>query len=141
MAGVNKAILVGRLGTDPVKRYTSSGTAVVTFRMATSEGWTNRDGQREERTEWHRIVAWGKLADICDQYLAKGRMVYIEGRIQTREWEDRDGNRRWTTEIVANQMQMLGPASGESSRTLDQEGDIPSPPPEPVTESDDDIPF
>lgn len=140
MAGVNKAILIGRLGVDPVKRYTSSGTSMVTFRMATSEGWTNREGQREERTEWHRIVAWGKLADICDQYLSKGRMVYIEGRIQTREWEDRDGNRRWTTEIVANQMQMLSPAAEDSPRALDQE-DLPPPPPESVMESDDDIPF
>jgi single-strand DNA-binding protein len=140
MAGVNKAILIGRLGTDPVKRYTSGGTAVVTFSMATSSGWTNRDGQRQERTEWHRIVAWDKLAEICDQYLAKGRMVYIEGRIQTREWEDRDGNRRWTTEIVANQMQMLTPVPGDTPRTLDQD-DLPSPPPESVMESDDDIPF
>jgi single-strand DNA-binding protein len=138
MAGVNKAILVGRLGTDPVKRYTSSGTPVVTYRMATSENWTNKEGQREERTEWHRIVAWGKLAEICDQYLSKGRMVYVEGRIQTREWEDRDGNRRWTTEIVCNQMQMLGPASGERSESSEAGEE---PPPFDTLESDDDIPF
>jgi single-strand DNA-binding protein len=140
MAGVNKAILIGRLGADPVKRYTSSGSPVVSFRIATSESWTNREGEREERTEWHQIVAWGKLADICDQYLNKGKMVYIEGRIQTREWEDRDGNRRWTTEIIANQMQMLSSRSEDSQRT-ESLGDIPPPPPEPMTDSDDDIPF
>jgi single-strand DNA-binding protein len=140
MAGVNKAILIGRLGADPVKRYTSSGSPVVSFRIATSENWTNREGEREERTEWHQIVAWGKLADICDQYLNKGKMVYIEGRIQTREWEDRDGNRRWTTEIIANQMQMLSSRSEDSQRT-ESLSDIPPPPPEPTTESDDDIPF
>jgi single-strand DNA-binding protein len=138
MAGVNKAILVGRLGVDPVKRYTSNGTPVVTYRMATSENWTTKDGQKEERTEWHRIVAWGKLAEICDQYLSKGRMVYVEGRIQTREWEDRDGNRRWTTEIVCNQMQMLGGPSGDREGSPDFEDESP---PEDSLESDDDIPF
>jgi single-strand DNA-binding protein len=140
MANVNKAILIGRLGADPVKRYTSSGTPVVTFRIATTEGWTNKDGQRQERTEWHQIVAWSKLAEICDQYLSKGRLVYIEGRIQTREWEDKDGNRRWTTEVIANQMQMLGPASGESLKEADVE-DLPPEPPGAMTDSDDDIPF
>jgi single-strand DNA-binding protein len=139
MASVNKAILVGRLGADPVKRYTASGNPVVTFRMATSSTRTNREGQREEKTDWHQIVAWGKLAEICDQYLSKGRLVYIEGRIQTREWEDREGNRRWTTEIVASQMQMLTPASGEASRPADGD-EMPPLPPEPA-ESDDDIPF
>jgi single-strand DNA-binding protein len=141
MAGVNKAILVGRLGKDPVKRYTNNGTAVVTFNMATSEEWRKGEGQREERTEWHRIVVWGKLAEICDQYLSKGRMVYIEGRIQTREWEDREGVRRWTTEIVANQMQMLSPASGERGASADADGFSPPPPPDTIVDSDDDIPF
>jgi single-strand DNA-binding protein len=140
MASVNKAILIGRLGADPVKRYTSSGTPVVSFRMATSGGRTNREGQQEERTEWHQVVAWGKLAEICDQYLSKGRLVYIEGRIQTRQWEDRDGNRRWTTEIIASQMQMLTPPSGETSRSTDSE-EIPPAPPEPAMDSEDDIPF
>jgi len=140
MASVNKAILVGRLGADPVKRYTSSGNPVVSFRIATTEGWTNREGEREERTEWHQIVAWSKLAEICDQYLTKGRLVYVEGRIQTREWEDREGNRRWTTEIIANQMQMLGPPTGEAPRDVETD-DVQPEPPEPVTDSDDDIPF
>jgi len=140
MASLNKAMLIGRLGADPVKRYTATGTPVVSFRIATSSGRTNREGQRDERTEWHQIVAWDKLAEICDQYLSKGRLVYIEGRIQTREWEDKDGNRRWTTEIVANQMQMLTPPSGEQPRGADG-ADLPPPPPEPGTEPDDDIPF
>lgn len=140
MASVNKAILIGRLGADPVKRYTASGNPVVTFRIATSSQRTNRDGQREEHTDWHQVVAWGKLADICDQYLSKGRLVYVEGRIQTREWEDRDGNRRWTTEIVASQMQMLSPPSGEAPATQDIE-DLPPPAQEPSMVSDDDIPF
>jgi len=113
---------------------------VVTFRIATSAPRTGREGQREERTEWHQIVAWGKLADICDQYLSKGRLVYVEGRIQTREWEDRDGNRRWTTEIVASQMQMLSPPSGEAPAAQDIE-DLPPQPQEPSMVSDDDIPF
>lgn len=106
--GVNKAILIGNLGADPEVRYTASGTAVANFRIATSENYTTRDGTRETRTEWHRIVAFGKLAEICGEYLSKGRQVYIEGRIQTRGWEDREGSKRYTTEIVANQMQMLG---------------------------------
>ena len=107
MSGVNKVILVGRLGADPEVRYTPGGAAVANFRMATSENWT-KDGEKQERTEWHRIVAFGKLGEICGEYLVKGKQVYIEGRIQTRSWEDRDGNKRWTTEIVANNMQMLG---------------------------------
>ena len=112
MSGVNKVILVGRLGADPEVRYTPGGAAVANFRMATSENWT-KDGEKQERTEWHRIVAFGKLGEICGEYLAKGKQVYIEGRIQTRSWEDKDGNKRWTTEIVANNMQMLG-SPGES---------------------------
>ncbi len=108
MAGINKAILVGNLGKDPEIRYSPSGTAVATFSLATTENVPNKDGGREERTEWHRVVAFGRLAEICGEYLAKGRQVYIEGRIQTRDWEDRDGNKRYTTEIVAQTMQMLG---------------------------------
>ena len=104
---VNRAILVGRLGRDPEVRYTGSGTAVANFSIATDERWTDQGGQRKTRTEWHRIVAWGKLAEICGQYLKKGKLVYIEGRIQTREWDDRDGNKRSTTEIVAGNMVML----------------------------------
>ena len=108
MAGVNKAILIGHLGSDPTLRHTPNGQAVANFNIATTEQWTSKTGERNERTEWHRIVAWARLAEICNQYLTKGKQVYIEGRIQTREWEDRDGNKRYTTEIVAQNLQMLG---------------------------------
>jgi single-strand DNA-binding protein len=105
---VNKAILVGRLGRDPETRYTSGGQAVANFTLATDETFKDRSGERQKRTEWHRIVLWGKLAEIAQQYLKKGMLVYIEGRIQTRQWEDkRDGQKRTTTEIVANVMRML----------------------------------
>ena len=109
MAGVNKAILVGNLGRDPEMRHTPNGQAVVNFTLATSENWTDKSGERQERTEWHRIVVWGKTAEMCNQYLSKGRTVYIEGRIQTREWEDKDGNKRYTTEINAQTVQFIGP--------------------------------
>jgi single-strand DNA-binding protein len=108
MAGVNKAILIGNLGRDPELRYTGSGTAVANFTLATTENIRSKEGEREERTEWHRIVAWGRTAELCAQYLNKGRSVYIEGRIQTREWEDKEGQKRRTTEIVANTVQFLG---------------------------------
>jgi single-strand DNA-binding protein len=109
MAGINKAIIVGRLGRDPEVRYTPSGVAVANFSVATSDEWKDKDsGEKKERTEWHRIVAFGKLGEICGEYLAKGKQVYIEGRIQTRDWEDQNGVKRYTTEIVASQMQMLG---------------------------------
>ena len=105
--GVNKAIIVGRLGSDPELRYTQTGQAIATFSVATSEMWTNRDGKKEERTEWHKIVVWGKQGENCGQYLAKGRQVYIEGKIQTRQWEDKTGQKRYTTEIVGNQIVFL----------------------------------
>lgn len=105
---VNKVILVGRLGKDPELRYTPSGTAVVTFTMATTENYKDRDGNRQEKTEWHNIVAWRQLAEICGKFLHKGKQVYVEGKIQTRSYDDRDGNKRYITEIVADQMQMLG---------------------------------
>jgi len=108
MAGVNKVILVGRLGADPEINYTPSGSAVTNFQMATSENWKDKDGEKVEKTEWHRIVAFAKLAEIMAEYLHKGSQIFIEGRIQTRQWEDKEGNKRYTTEIVANQMQMLG---------------------------------
>ncbi len=114
MAGINKAILVGNLGGDPEMRYTPGGLAVANFTLATSENRTNKEGAKETKTEWHRIVAFGKLAEICGEYLHKGKQVYIEGRIQTRNWEDKEGNKRYTTEIVANQMQMLG-SKGDSN--------------------------
>jgi single-strand DNA-binding protein len=108
MAGVNKVILIGNLGRDPELRYTASGTAVANFTLATSENIRTKDGGREDRTEWHRIVAWARTAELCAQYLSKGRSVYIEGRLQTREWEDKEGQKRRTTEIVANTVQFLG---------------------------------
>jgi len=118
---VNKAILVGRLGRDPETRFTSGGQAVANFTLATDETFKDRSGERQKRTEWHRVVLWGKLAEIAQQYLKKGMLVYIEGRIQTRQWEDkRDGQKRSTTEIVANVMRMLtsraeGAAAGASA--------------------------
>ena len=113
MAGINKAILIGNLGRDPELRYTAGGTAVANFTLATTESWNNnKSGQREERTEWHRVVAWGRTAELCAQYLSKGRTVYVEGRIQSREWEDKEGQKRRTTEIVANTVQFLGGPRG-----------------------------
>jgi single-strand DNA-binding protein len=108
MASVNKVILVGNLGAEPEVRYTPSGKAVASFNLATREQWTGKDGEKGEKTEWHRIVAWARLGEICGEYLHKGSQVYIEGRLQTRTWEDREGNKRSTTEIVAQTMQMLG---------------------------------
>jgi single-strand DNA-binding protein len=138
MASVNKAILIGNLGADPEIKYTPSGTAVANFSLATHEQWTNKDGEKGERTEWHRIVAWGRLGEICGEYLKKGSPVYIEGRIQTRSWEDRDGNKRYTTEIVAQAMQMLGSARKEGQASSPEER---YPVEEPISIPDDDIPF
>ena len=140
MAGVNKVILVGRLGADPEVRYTNTGTPVANFNIATSTNFTDKSGEKTERTEWHRIVAFGKLGEICGEYLAKGKQVYIEGRLQTRDWEDRDGNKRKTTEIVANTMQMLGSA-GDQVRSG---GSDLGPPPNstiPDINTEEDIPF
>jgi single-strand DNA-binding protein len=111
-AGVNKVILIGNLGRDPELRYTQSGQAVANFTLATTESWNKREGGREERTEWHRIVAWGRTAELCAQYLSKGRTVYVEGRLQTREWENREGQKQKTTEIVALSVQFLGGPRG-----------------------------
>ncbi len=108
MASLNKVMLIGNLGKDPEVRYTTSGQAVASFNLATSEKFKNKSGEMEERTEWHRVTLWGKLAEIAGEYLAKGRTVYIEGRLQTRKWTDRDGNDKYTTEIVGDRMQMLG---------------------------------
>jgi single-strand DNA-binding protein len=104
---VNKAILIGRLGKDPEVRYTPDGTMVTTFRLATDEQWKDKNGEKVQKTEWHQIVTYRKLAEICGNYLIKGKLVYIEGRIQTRNWEDKDGIKRYTTEIVASDMKML----------------------------------
>ncbi len=106
--GVNKVILVGNLGADPDMRYTPSGQGVCELRVATNESWTDKNGQRQDRTEWHRVVIWGKRAEICSKYLSKGRQVYIEGRIQTRNYDDKEGNKRYITEIIANDVQFLG---------------------------------
>jgi single-strand DNA-binding protein len=132
--GVNRVILVGHLGADPELRYTASGTAVAKFRIATTEMFTDRSGVRQERTEWHRIVAWGKLAEICGQYLSKGRLIFIEGRIRSDSWEQ-EGVKRYSYEIVADTMKMLGPGRG-----AEREAEPPFPPPEGDL-PEDDIPF
>ncbi|MDX8377033.1 MAG: single-stranded DNA-binding protein [Mariprofundales bacterium] len=110
---INKVILVGNLGADPETRYTQGGVCVCNIRIATTERFKDRSGERQERTEWHRITMWDKLGEIADKYLHKGSQVYIEGKLQTRKWTDRDGNERYTTEIVANEMKMLGGRSGQ----------------------------
>jgi single-strand DNA-binding protein len=139
MAGVNKVILIGNLGADPEIKYLSSGMTVASFRIATTENRLNRSGEKVAFTEWHRIVAFGKLAEICGQYLNKGKQVYVEGRLQTRSWEDKDGNRRWRTEIVATQMQMLG-APGAPVEPSGLEKEIPIDQGEP-SGPDEDVPF
>lgn len=147
MASVNKVILVGNLGADPEVRYTQGGQAVCNFNVATNERWKDKtSGQPEERTEWHRVVVWGKLAELCRDYLAKGRTVYLEGRLQTRKWE-KDGVARYTTEVVAQTVQFLG-ARGEtkSDMTAHAEGDTgahaaPASEGPPPFNSEDDVPF
>lgn len=139
MSGVNKVILVGRLGADPEIRYTQSGSGVTNFNIATSENWTDKEGQRQERTEWHRIVVWGKMAETCAQYLGKGRQVYVEGRLQTRQWDDKEGNKRYTTEVVANTVQFLDKADkSASANTSDAQ---PISPPNEMPQAEEDIPF
>ena len=108
MSSLNKVILIGHLGKDPEIRYTPDGSPVASFSLATSENWTDKNGSRQEHTEWHNIVAWNRLADLSKRFLAKGRQVYIEGRLRTREWTDRDGNKRRITEVIASQMVLLG---------------------------------
>jgi len=136
MGSVNKVILIGNLGRDPELRYTQGGQGVANFTLATNERWRDKDGNNQERTEWHRIVVWGKTAENCAQYLQKGRSVYVEGRLQTREWEDKDGHKRNTTEVVALNVTFLGNQRGGGGP-----GGGPSPEsggPEPPA---DDIPF
>lgn len=156
--GINKVILVGNLGADPETRYTSSGSAVTNVRLATSESWKDRQtGEQNERTEWHRVVMFNRLGEIAAEYLRKGSQVYIEGQIRTRKWQGQDGQDRWTTEIVANEMQMLGGRGGGGaaaydgppapSRGASAQGQAPAPaagpgpdlPPD--DDFDDDIPF
>ena len=139
--GVNKVILIGNLGGDPEVRTTPGGTPVATFTLATNESWTNKEGQRQERTEWHRIVAWRKLAEICGQYLRKGSQVYVEGRLRTRSWEDRQGNQRKTTEVEADQMMMLGRAGGSQGGGEGGRSETPEFAAETVKIDDDDLPF
>jgi len=107
---LNKVMVIGRLGKDPELRYTPGGASVCNFSVATSESWTDKSGQKQEKTEWHRIVVWGKLAELCNQYLAKGRQCFVEGKLQTRSWDDQQGNKKYTTEVMANTVQFLGGA-------------------------------
>lgn len=119
---VNKVILVGRLGQNPEVRYTPSGAAVANFSVATNESWMDKQGQKQERTEWHRLVVWGKLAELCGQYLTKGRQIYCEGRLQTRQWQDKDGQTKYTTEVQAQTIQFLGAGVGAGAGTGAQVG-------------------
>ena len=141
--GINKVIVVGNLGADPDTRFMPSGKAVTNISVATSESWNDKEtGERQEKTEWHRVVFFGRLAEIASEYLKKGSQVYIEGKLQTRKWEDKEGNERWTTEIVSNQMQMLGErmSQGASNQSNVTKQDNSSN--EFVDEEfDDDIPF
>lgn len=153
--GINKVMLIGNLGVDPEVRYSPSGAAVTNIRIATSESWKDRQtGEMQERTEWHRIVFFGKLAEIAGEYLRKGSKVYVEGRLQTRKWQGQDGQDRYTTEVVANEMQMLDGRGGGSGGMGDSGGGRPqenaAPRREPAAQSqaeppmddfDDDIPF
>lgn len=146
MSGVNKVIIVGRLGADPEVKAVGQGSTVTRLNIATSENWMGKDGQKQERTEWHRVVVWGKLAEICGKHLSKGRQVYVEGRLQTRQWEDQQGQKKYTTEIVANTVQFLGSA-GERSSDNSSKGSgsddfgFQDFGPEPSFSSNDDIPF
>ena len=136
---VNKVILIGNLGKDPEVRFTPNGRALAKFPVATSEKWTDQDGNRQERTEWHNVVVWGKQAETCGQYLAKGRQVFVEGSIRTRQYDDKDGNKRYITEIVARDVRFLGGRSGapvESSTSVPPGEDAG-----PATPDEDDIPF
>ncbi len=137
MASVNKVILIGNLGRDPELRYTQSGQAVTNFSLATTDRFSNKSGEREERTEWHRVVAWARTAELCAQYLSKGRAVYVEGRLQTREWEDKEGQKRRTTEVVAQTVQFLGsPRDGQQTSASPNPAGAP-----PSAPASDDIPF
>ena len=144
MASVNKVILVGNLGKDPEVRYTPSGVTVANFSLATSEEWKDKEsGQKQERTEWHKVVAWRRLGEICGEYLSKGRQVYVEGKLQTRSWEQ-EGVTRYTTEIIASDVQFIGgrgDAAGPGSQGRGQRTDQGYPEPPMADTQDDDIPF
>ena len=147
MGSVNKVILVGNLGRDAELRYTPGGAAVATINMATTEVWNDKAGQRQEKTEWHRVVLWGKSAESLTEYLTKGKQIYVEGRLQTRQWDDKDGNKRYTTEIRGDRAVILGggrgggtsPRSGGVDESMGGHAPVPEPSAEPLT--DDDIPF
>lgn len=143
MAGVNKVILVGRLGADPEVKTIPNGQTVARLSLATSEAWTGKDGQKQERTEWHRIVVWGKQAENCGKHLSKGRQVYVEGRLQTRSWEDQQGQKKYSTEVVANTVQFLGAGGAErgSSQTTGDDANFNDFGPEPSFDNSDEIPF
>ncbi|MBN1535111.1 MAG: single-stranded DNA-binding protein [Anaerolineales bacterium] len=128
--GLNKVMIIGRLGRDPEMRYTPSGRPVTTFSVATSRTWNTSDGERRTETEWFNVVAWGSLAEICKQYLTKNRLIYVEGRLQSRHWEDTDGNKHYSTEIVANEMIML-----------DEKREVSNEAPEEDTVEEDEYPF
>jgi single-strand DNA-binding protein len=140
MSGINKVILVGRLGSDPEIRYTQQGVGVTNFNIATSETWVDKAGEKQEKTEWHRIVVWGKMAEVCSQYLAKGRQVYVEGRLQTRQWEDKDGGKRFTTEVIAQNVQFLDRGDRQASTSASQPSDQHLPE-IPAVSQDADMPF
>ncbi len=143
MSGVNKVILVGRLGADPEVKAIGSGSTVARLNLATSETWV-KDGQKQERTEWHRITVWGKLAEICGKHLTKGRQVYVEGKLQTRSWEDQQGQKRYATEIVASTVQFLGPVGERTSSSNSFGSDdfgAQDFGPEPSFDNSDEIPF
>lgn len=142
--GINKAILIGNLGADPEIRHTAGGNAVTNLSLATTETWRDRQsGEQQEKTEWHRVVMFGKLAEIAGEYLRKGSKVYVEGRLQTRKWQDRDGNDRWTTEVVANEMQMLDSRGGSAplEDSPSNQGSYNGPPNDGGAGLEDDIPF
>jgi len=146
MSGVNKVILVGHLGANPEVRYTAGGQPVANLRLATTERWVNKNGEKTEQTEWHRVVAWGKLAEICGQYLQKGKQVYIEGKIRTRQWQDQQGQKRYSTEVVASNMVMLGRA-GDRTEMMEEPVTVPADDfgggsgPDLDANNDDDLPF
>ena len=140
MSGVNKVIIIGRLGNDPELKSVSSGNSVARLSVATSENWKDKDGQKQERTEWHRVVFWGKQAELAGKYLSKGRQVYIEGRLQTRSWEDPQGQKRYTTEIIGTNLQFLG-GTNETSRSGDSDYGSQDFGPEPQFDSGEELPF
>jgi single-strand DNA-binding protein len=146
VAGVNKVILVGNLGSDPEVRATTSGQRVANFRLATSRSWTGQDGQRQEKTEWHSIVVWGKQAEIAERFLQKGKQIYLEGRLETRSWQDKEGQTRYKTEVICENFQMLGRAgdrNGEPSNddSRDRAGAAPEESMSQAGGADDDLPF